>query len=242
MISVTDAYQLVRRWNAKECYLVHYSGLMDFQESKNQWFRGPVKAMTTAELQKNVDSHLGISGDSGRFKITVAKEGMIWVAKETPKYSDENIPIGNVIEIEGLEQYVCRIEKQNKENKLKLEIEDRINRYTLQFDRPRRDKNNDQLIHGSGEMGMLSRGPELRMELVTPSSHGEGSTALKISAFKGKKHVFRNDILISDTDAQRLKKYFQENFDRSPGALDGDMRKMTSGDNGMKFNIFSRKK
>ena len=62
MISVTDAYGLVRRWNAKECYLVHYRGLMDFQESKNQWFRGPVKAMTTAELQKNVDSHLRISG------------------------------------------------------------------------------------------------------------------------------------------------------------------------------------
>ena len=213
MISVTDAYQLVRRWNAKECYLVHYTGLTDFQESKNQWFRGPVKAMTTAELQKNVDSHLGISGDSGRFKITVAKEGMIWVAKETPKYSDdENIPIGNVIEMEGLEQYVCRIEKQNKENKLKLEIEDRINRYTLQFDRPRTDKNNDQVIHGAGETGMLARGPELRMELVTPSSHGEGSAALKISTFKGKKYVFHQDILISDTDAQRLKKYFQENF------------------------------
>ena len=104
---------------------------------------------------------------------------------------------------------MCRIEKQNKENKLKLEIEDRINKYALQFDRPRRDKNNDQLIHGSA---MLSRGPELRMELVTPSSYGKGSIALKISAFKGKKHVFRDDILISDTDAQRLKKYFQENF------------------------------
>jgi phosphoribosyl 1,2-cyclic phosphodiesterase len=61
MISVSDAYQLVRRWNAKECYLVHYRGLMDFQESKNQWFKGPVKAMTTTELQKIVDSHLGIS-------------------------------------------------------------------------------------------------------------------------------------------------------------------------------------
>ena len=71
MISVTEAYQLVRRWNAKECYLVHYRGLTDFQESKNHWFRGPVKAMTTAELQKNVDSHLGISGDKGRFKITI---------------------------------------------------------------------------------------------------------------------------------------------------------------------------
>jgi phosphoribosyl 1,2-cyclic phosphodiesterase len=210
MISVSEAYLLVRRWNVKECYLVHYSGLRDFEESKNQWFRGPIKAMTTVELQKNVDSHLRISGDSGRLKITVAKEGTIWVPKEHSY--DENIPIGNVIEMEGLEPYVCKIEKQNKEDKLKLEIEDRINRYILRFDRPRRDKNNDQLIHGAGETGMLARGPELKMELVTPSSHGEGSAALKISAFKGKKHVFHDDILISDMDAQRLKKYFQENF------------------------------
>ncbi|MGC2572585.1 MAG: hypothetical protein WA364_13820 [Candidatus Nitrosopolaris sp.] len=243
MISVTDAYLLVRRWNAKECYLVHYRGLTDFQESKNQWFRGPTKAMTAAELQKNVDSHLGISGDSGKFKITVGKEGMIWFGKETPKYSDdENVTIGNVIEMEGLDQYVCKIEKLNKENKLKLEIEDRINRYTLQFDRPKRDKNNDQLIHGTAETGMLSRGPELRMELVTPSTQGKENAVLKINAFKGKKYVFHDDILINDIDARKLKKYFQENFDRSSGPLNGDMNKVTSSDKGMKFNIFSRKK
>ena len=29
---------------------------------------------------------------------------------------------------------------------------------------------------------------------------------------KGKKDVFHDDILISDIDANRLKKYFQENF------------------------------
>ena len=40
MISVIDAYELVRRWNAKDCYLVHYSGLLDFKESKNEWFKG----------------------------------------------------------------------------------------------------------------------------------------------------------------------------------------------------------
>jgi hypothetical protein len=102
---------------------------------------------------------------------------------------------------------MCRIEKQNKENKLKLEIEDRINRYALQFDRPRRDKNNDQLIHGAGEMRMLARGPELTMELVTPSSQGEGSAALKISAFKGK--IFHDDILINDIDARKLKNTFK---------------------------------
>ncbi|MGC2680856.1 MAG: MBL fold metallo-hydrolase [Candidatus Nitrosopolaris sp.] len=240
MISVTDAYQLVRRWNAKECYLVHYRGLTDFQESRNQWFKGPTKAMTSAELQKNIDSHLGISGDNGRFKITVGKEGMIWVAKDSPEYAyDENIPIGNIIEIEGLDQYVCRIEKQNQENKLKLEIEDRINRYTLQFDRPKRDKNNDQIIHAAAEIGMLSRGPELTMELVTPSAQGEENAVLKISAFKGKKYVFHGDILINDMDARKLKKYFQENFEKR--SLE-NLRKMTGSDNSKKFDIFSRKK
>ena len=106
MISVSDAYQLVRRWNAKECYLVHYRGLTDFQESRNQWFKGPTKAMTSTELQKNIDSHLGISGDNGRFRITVGKEGMIWAAKKSPEYVyDERTPIGNAIQLEGLDQY-----------------------------------------------------------------------------------------------------------------------------------------
>jgi phosphoribosyl 1,2-cyclic phosphodiesterase len=220
MISVSDAYQLVRRWNAKECYLVHYRGLMDFQESKNQWFKGPVKAMTATELQKNVDSHLGISGDNGRFKITVAKEGMTWVPKslnENLEYQDDStVAIGNIIEIEGLEKYTFKIEKPNKEDKLKIEIEDRINRYTLQFDRPRKDKNNDLLVRGAAERGMLSRGPELKMELVIPTSEEQkqehGTASLSINAFKGKKYVFHDTMLISNRDAQRLKKYIQENF------------------------------
>jgi hypothetical protein len=228
MISVTDAYQLVRRWNAKECYLVHYRGLTDFQESRNQWFKGPTKAMTSAELQKNIDSHLGISGDNGRFRITVGKEGMIWAAKKSPEYVyDKNTPVANVIQIEGLDQYVCKIEKLNKENKLKLEIEDRVNRYTLQFDRPKRDKNNDQIIHAAAEIGMLAKGPELRMELVT--EEGKENAVLKINAFKGKKHVFHDDILVNDTDVRKLK--------RRP-----TVTKAAASGNGKKFNIFSRKK
>ncbi|MGC2575771.1 MAG: MBL fold metallo-hydrolase [Candidatus Nitrosopolaris sp.] len=239
MISVTDAYLLVRRWNARECYLVHYGGLTDFQEGRNQWFRGPTKAMKTTELQKTVESHLAVSGDSGRFKITVAKEDMTWTPKKTPKYSDnENIPIGNVIVIDGLNEYVCRIEKLNKENKLKIEIEDRINRYTLQFDRPKRDKNNDQLVYGSPEIAMLSRGPELRMELVT--EQGKENAILKINSFKGKKHVFHDDILINEVDARKLKRYFGENFEKR--TLETTVTKPTASDNGKKFNIFSRKK
>jgi len=215
MVSVTDAYQLVRRWNAKECYLVHYRGLMDFQESKNQWFRGPTKAMTSIELQKTVDSHLGISGDNGRFNITVAKEGMIWASQEKiEEQYNENLAIGNVIEVEGIEQYVCRIEKPSKEDKLKLEIEDSINRYTLQFDRPRRDRNDDLLLRASAERGMLARGPELKMELVVQSPDMNNNGYLRINAYKGKKSVFKDDILVHRIDAQKLDHFFRENFSK----------------------------
>jgi phosphoribosyl 1,2-cyclic phosphodiesterase len=78
MISVSEAFELVRRWNIKECYIVHYRGLLDLEEASNQWFRGPTKAMTTDELQKVIDSHLKIVGSGGKFRMTVAREGMIW--------------------------------------------------------------------------------------------------------------------------------------------------------------------
>jgi len=218
-ISVIDAYELVRRWNAKDCYLVGYSGLLDSKESKNEWYKGPSMAMTTAELQRNIDSHLKVSGDNGRFRITVANEGMLWAPKEDShlhKNEDNKNPIGNIIEVDGLQKYTFKIEKDDKEHKLRVTIEDRINRYSMQFDRPHNDKDNESIIRGDGEQGMFSRGPALKMELVHSESKDTPS-ALKILAdkgnmLKGKKDVFHDDILISDIDANRLKKYFQENF------------------------------
>ena len=56
--------------------------MLDFEEAKNQWFRGPVKAMTTDELQSIIDEHLQVTGDNGKFRITVAKEGMVWNMEE----------------------------------------------------------------------------------------------------------------------------------------------------------------
>ena len=56
--------------------------MLVFEEASNQWFRGPVKAMTTDELQRVIDEHLRVTGDNGKFRITVAKEGMIWTEKE----------------------------------------------------------------------------------------------------------------------------------------------------------------
>ncbi|MDQ3853299.1 MAG: MBL fold metallo-hydrolase, partial [Thermoproteota archaeon] len=41
MVSVSEAYNIVRRWKAKMCYIVHYSGEKDREDAKNQWHRGP---------------------------------------------------------------------------------------------------------------------------------------------------------------------------------------------------------
>ncbi len=63
---------------------------------------------------------------------------------------------------------------------------------------------------------MLSRGPALKMELVQAQSI-DAPSILKIRAYKGKilkgiTDVFRDDIKISDTNADKLRKYFRENF------------------------------
>ena len=222
MISVSEAFELVRRWHAKVCYIVHYRGLLDFEEASNQWFRGPVKAMTTDELQRMVDSHLQIIGDEGKFRITVAKEGMLWDSLQSNRqeeeqsqesstsFSDQNSP--QILEIEGLQQYIFRIEKEQKDDKLKLMIEDRINRFNLEFDKPRKVEDtddNDKLI-AQGVKGMLSKGPDLRMEIVPTT---ENKYAIKVRASKGKKkNVFNDDIMITSTDAEKLKRYIKDNF------------------------------
>jgi phosphoribosyl 1,2-cyclic phosphodiesterase len=214
IISVSDAYEIIRRWNAKECYIVHYGGLLDFEEASNQWFRGPVKAMTTDELQRVIDEHLRVTGDNGKFRITVAKEGMIWTEKEGQQGQlyDENVPIGKVLEIESLQKYILKIENEDKDDRLKLEIEDRINRFNLEFAAPRKDRNSDDVLLGQSVRGMMAKGPELRMEIVASKSKEE-ACVIKIRVSRGKKkNVFQDDIFVSNSDAQRLKKYIKENF------------------------------
>ena len=228
MIPVSEAFELVRRWNAEECYIVHYRGLLDFEEATNQWFRGPVKAMTVDELQKVIDSHLQIVGKGGKFRMTVAKEGMVWDSKrlETKQEEEEeklqesssqNASISSqFIEIEGLQNYIVRMEKEHKVDKLKIMIEDRINRYNLEFDKPRKvvnvgDNNKDVLV-AQGVKGMLAKGPDLRMEITKT----ENEYVINVRASKGKKNVFNDDILVNSTDAQRLKRYINENFIPSP--------------------------
>ncbi len=233
MISVSEAFELVRRWNAKQCYIVHYTGLLDFEEASNQWFRGPAKAMTTGELQRVIDSHLQIIGSEGKFRISVAKEGMVWdnssslyskqhggerllESSTVESFTDQDrsgLPPPQFVEIEGLQKYIFRIEQEPKNDKLKLMIEDRINRFDFEFDRPRKIEdtdNNHELLVAQGVKGMLTKGPDLRIEIVPKT---ENEFVIKVKAQKGgKKNVFNDDILINSNDAQRLRRYIQDTF------------------------------
>jgi phosphoribosyl 1,2-cyclic phosphodiesterase len=223
LISVSDAFELVRRWNAKECYIVHYRGLMDFEDAKNQWFRGPTKAMNSEELQKTIDENLRVTGREGKFKITVAKEGMVWTAKsqEEQKVEGQEQPrqlssIGNIIEIESLQNYILRFEKEDRNDMLKLMIEDRINRFDLKFISPHIDRSNNDILYAQGEKEMFSKGPELKMEIVSSQSSPEeeeaSSSSVRINVFKGKKSIFKDDIPLSRKDTEELRRYIRENF------------------------------
>lgn len=213
MISITEAYDLVRRWNAKECYIVHYSGLKDIDERSNQWFRGPVKPMSSAELQSTIDSHLKISGAQGKFRIIVAEEGMIWTRQGNenlqPTTSDKVEPeIGSSIEIESLERYVLKVENDDKIGKLRLVIEDSINRYDMVFENPKleKGKDNNYTLYALGEKGMLAKGPDLVSELVKDLS------VLKIYVTKGRKTIFHDDILLGKSEMNRFEQYLILNF------------------------------
>jgi phosphoribosyl 1,2-cyclic phosphodiesterase len=163
MISVSDAFRLIKEWNARECYIVHYRGLLDTKEAQNQWFRGPINPMTTEELQQIIDTNLKIISPDGSFMIKVADEGMLWKPRENDA---EKEVISNSIEIEGLDNYVLKIDNDYESNMIKLVIEDKINRYDLRFMRPHLDFNNKNIFYAAGEKGMLAKGPELRMEII----------------------------------------------------------------------------
>jgi hypothetical protein len=89
--------------------------------------------MTTDELQKVIDSNLKIVGSGGKFRITVAREEMIWDSKNTSflqmeeekmrenlESSDQITSTPQFIEIESLQNYIFRIENEPKADKLKL--------------------------------------------------------------------------------------------------------------------------
>ena len=99
-----------------------------------------------------------------------------------------------------------------RDHKLKLMVEDTVNRFNFEFIRPSKDRNgNDDILYAEGEKGMMAKGPQLRMEIV-PSTSQEESSTIRIKVSRGKKDVFKDDIYVSNIDAQRVKRFIKENF------------------------------
>jgi len=205
MISVSDAFGLMKEWNARECYLVHYRGLLDTKEAQNQWFRGPTNPMTAKELQQIIDANLKIISSDGAFKMKVAEEGLLWKAKAD---DIEKEVIEKFIEIESLDRYILRIEKDYENEDLKLVIEDKINRYDLRFLNPHLDWDNKNILRAEGEKGMLARGPELRLEIIP----GDHTWDVDIDVFKGRKNVFKNRISLTNSDGKKLQNFLVDKY------------------------------
>lgn len=197
MISVSEAYNLVRKWNAKLCYIVHYSGEKDREDAKNQWHRGPAGPLSPEDLQKAIDDHLLVSGREGKYVMQVARQGMTWSPTEAVEKEET---IGSRIEVDTLDRHTFSLEKLD-DGKVELAIEDSINRTTLEFVNPRSGENS---LHGDGIKSMMMKGPEL--ELVV-----SGNT-VRIDVRKGKKALIAEDMPVSEKDSKRVIRYLQENF------------------------------
>jgi hypothetical protein len=196
MISVSEAYNLVRRWNAKLCYVLHYSGEMDKENAKNQWHRGPAGPLSPDDLQKAIDEHLRVSGKEGKYVIKVAREGTTWSPIEMV---EEEGPVGLKIEIDALDKHTFSIEKM--QDRVALAIEDSINRMTAEFVNPKSGENS---LHGDAIKSMMSKGPELQLVV-------SGNT-VRIDVTKGKKVLFAGDLQVSEKDSKRILRYLRENF------------------------------
>jgi hypothetical protein len=167
--------------------------------------------MTAKELQQIIDTNLKIISPAGTFKMKVAEEGLLWKSRTN---ISENEVIENFIEIRSLDRYILRMEKDYENEAFKLVIEDKINRYDLRFVNPHLDWNNKNILYADGEKGMLAKGPELRVEVV-PSDHQDKNQTpwtVDVDVFKGRKKVFKNRILLTNSDGYKLQNFLVHNF------------------------------
>lgn len=204
LISVSEAYNLIRRWNAKDTYIIGYTGEKDTEDASNQWFRGPTRPLSLDELQKVVDEHLRVSGAEGKYVVTVARQGMIWRPRAITEIHEE--PVSDSIEVEAIEKYVLKLLKK-EDGGLVLTVEDSINRQEMEFSNPRVTEEGRHFA-ADAIKGFMMKGPELDMLI---SSQGDESL-IKVHIVKGKKPVLSEDFRITPRDAQRLVRYLNHNF------------------------------
>ena len=208
IISVSEAYNIIRRWNARECFIVGYNGQKDAEDAKNQWFRGPTRPLSPDELQRAIDEHLRVSGSGGKFLIKVAQQGMLWKPLHNLS-SQVDRDIGDTLEIEGIEKYLLKLEKTPAG--VRVTVEDSINRLESDFVQPRPSGGGRELAAGAVK-GFMAKGPELRMAIIPQ----EPVSVVKLGIAKGKKSLVKDDIQINPTSAERLIKFINHHHFTSP--------------------------
>lgn len=204
LISITEAYNIIRRWNARTCFIVHYSGQNDVEDARNQWFRGPTKPLSPDELQKTIDHHLRVLGDNGKFDVKVAQQGTIW---KPGKETDDEVTVDDQkIEIQALEKYVMGIEKLG--NKLNFTIEDSIHRLSSEFADPHRGTGDNIILEAEPMKTLMMKGPVLKISLTKQDQE----SMIRVDVTKGKKPVFADNLRVSNKDVQRLMRFIEKNF------------------------------
>jgi hypothetical protein len=141
--------------------------------------------------------------------MKVADEGMLWKRR---KNDSEKEVISNSIKLEGLDNFLLRIDNDYENDMIKIIIEDKINRYDLRFIRPHLDFNNKNIHYAAGEKGMLAKGPELRMEIIPGDHQQQSAWFLDIDTFRGRKKVFKGMISLSDLDGNKLQNFLNEKY------------------------------
>jgi hypothetical protein len=65
------------------------------------------------------------------------------------------------------------------------------------------------MLYGEPVKGMLARGPELKMEIISESQE---VSLVRVNIMKGNKCMFKDDILINSMDSIKLIKFIRKNF------------------------------
>ena len=69
------------------------------------------------------------------------------------------------------------------------------------------------MLYAKGEKGMFATGPEMTLEILPSESlEKEETSIVRVNVSKGKKNVFKDDIMISRKDTDNHRKYIHENF------------------------------
>lgn len=114
--------------------------------------------LASQALQQKIDEQLRIAGDDGKFKITVAKEGMTCeLGMNNEEIKSSSVQAENPTLVESLEKYILQIEMNENEHKLNIVIEDRINRYSLEFANPFRANADENIVFGKAVKGMMTK-------------------------------------------------------------------------------------